>query len=81
MQVIEVTNRSAANDFLKVNVLMNANNPKYIRPLDNEVNEVFDPKKNKAFKYGNVCVYVDFHPSSIVTTTALLGMLLRLPAR
>jgi hypothetical protein len=58
MQAIEVTNRSAANDFLKVNVLMNANNPKYIRPLDNEVNEVFDPKKNKAFKYGTVSRWI-----------------------
>ncbi|HEX8315323.1 MAG TPA: hypothetical protein VF609_10030 [Flavisolibacter sp.] len=58
MQVIEVTNRSAANDFLKVNVLMNANNPKYIRPLDNEVNDVFDPQKNKAFKYGTATRWV-----------------------
>jgi hypothetical protein len=52
MQVIEVKKGSASNDFLKVNVLMNRHNPKYIRPLDNEVNDVFDPKKNKAFKYG-----------------------------
>ncbi|HEX8334855.1 MAG TPA: hypothetical protein VF622_19680 [Segetibacter sp.] len=53
MQLIEVTNRSTAKDFLKVNVLMNATNPKYIQPLNNEVNDVFDKSKNKAFKYGN----------------------------
>ncbi len=52
MQVIEVKNRSASNDFLKVNVLMNRPNPKYIRPLNNEVNDVFNPEKNKAFRYG-----------------------------
>ncbi|MEJ7828234.1 MAG: hypothetical protein WKF91_08570 [Segetibacter sp.] len=52
MQVIEVKNRSASNDFLKVNVLMNRHNPKYIRPLNNEVNDVFNPEKNKAFRYG-----------------------------
>lgn len=52
MQVIEVKNRLESNDFLKVNVLMNQHNPKYIRPLDNEVNDVFDPQKNKTFKYG-----------------------------
>ena len=52
MQLTEVTGRQAAKDFIKVNVLMNASNPKYIRPLDNEVNDVFDANKNKQFKYG-----------------------------
>ena len=52
MQLTEVTGRQAAKDFIKVNVLMNASNPKYIRPLNNEVNDVFDPHKNKQFKYG-----------------------------
>ncbi len=58
MQVIEVKNRLESNDFLKVNVLMNRHNPKYIRPLDNEVNEVFDPQKNKAFKYGTAIRWI-----------------------
>lgn len=52
MQVIEVTDKAHAEDFLTVNVLLNKSNPKYIRPLDKEVNEVFDPSVNKAFKYG-----------------------------
>ena len=52
MQLTEVTGKQAAKDFIKVNVLMNASNPKYIRPLDNEVNDVFDANKNKQFKYG-----------------------------
>ena len=52
MQLTEVTGKQAAKDFIKVNVLMNALNPKYIRPLDNEVNDVFDLNKNKQFKYG-----------------------------
>ncbi len=52
MQLIEVNNAAAAKDFIKANVLMNKNNPNYIRPLDNEVNDAFDPAKNKAFKYG-----------------------------
>lgn len=52
MQLIEVNNASLAKEFIKANVLMNAGNPNYIRPLDNEVNEVFDPAKNKHYKYG-----------------------------
>ncbi len=47
MQLIEVTNAATAKDFIKVNVLMNKSNPVYIRPLDNEVNDVFDAQKNK----------------------------------
>jgi hypothetical protein len=52
MQITEVTNTATARSFIKINVLMNKSNPKYIRPLDNEINDVFDPAKNKAFKYG-----------------------------
>jgi hypothetical protein len=58
MQLIEVTNSTTAKDFLKVNVLMNKGNPKYIRPLDNEVNDVFNPEVNKAFKYGTIIRWI-----------------------
>jgi hypothetical protein len=54
MQLIEVNSSATAKDFIKVNVLMNKNNPHYIRPLDSEVNDVFDVAKNKAFKYGEI---------------------------
>jgi hypothetical protein len=52
MQLIEVNNASTAKDFIRVNVLLNRSNPNYIRALDNEVNDVFDPSKNKNYKYG-----------------------------
>jgi hypothetical protein len=52
MQIVEVTNKQTAKDFLTVNALLNKSNPNYIRPLDNEVNDVFDPAKNKNYKYG-----------------------------
>ena len=52
MEIIEVTGTRAAKEFLRINEKMNRHNPKYIRPLDNEVEDVFDPAKNKAFRYG-----------------------------
>ena len=52
MQVIEVTDADTVKDFLKVNALLNQHNPVYIRPIDNEVKDVFDPSKNKIYKYG-----------------------------
>ena len=52
MQLTEVNNAGAAREFITVNVLMNKANPNYIRPLDNEVNDVFDASKNKTFRFG-----------------------------
>ena len=52
MHLIEVTSAATAQDFLEVQAIINAGNPNYIRPLNNEVNDVFDPHKNKNFKYG-----------------------------
>lgn len=54
MQITEVIDAAAAKDFIQVNVLMNKNNAAYIRPLDNEVNDVFDAAKNRNFKYGDI---------------------------
>lgn len=52
MLISEVRDEVDKKDFIKVNVLLNKHNPKYIQPLNNEVNDVFDPEKNKAFKHG-----------------------------
>ena len=54
MQLKEVLTKTDATDFIQVNIALNRNNPAYIRPLDKDVNEVFDPKKNKAFRSGDV---------------------------
>jgi hypothetical protein len=58
MKVIEVKSATDAKDFLKVNVLMNQDSPHYIRPLDHEVNAVFNPAKNKLFKYGEAVRWI-----------------------
>ncbi len=58
MQLIEVTDKKLAKEFIRVNVELNKNDPNYIRPLDKDINEVFDPKKNKAFRFGEVTRWV-----------------------
>jgi len=52
MQLIEVNDVSTAREFIRANVLLNQPMKNYIRPLDKEVNTVFDPEKNKSFRYG-----------------------------
>lgn len=52
MELIEVKTTLDAKLFLKINVNINAGDPNYIRPLDKDINEVFDQTQNKTFKYG-----------------------------
>ena len=52
MQLTEVNNPQSAREFIKTNIIINKGNPDYIRPLDKDVNEVFDEKINKAFRFG-----------------------------
>lgn len=52
MQLVEVTDKQAAKNFIRVNVELNKGNPNYIRPLDKDIEEVFDPAKNKTFRFG-----------------------------
>ncbi|MBC6490761.1 hypothetical protein ACFSQD_16650 [Flavihumibacter stibioxidans] len=52
MQVIPVANEQDARHFLRVQVEMNQGNPDFIRPLEKDINEVFDREKNKSFRFG-----------------------------
>ncbi len=54
MQLIEVTDKPSSKEFIEVNLLINRGNSEYIRPLDKDINDVFDRKKNKAFRFGEV---------------------------
>jgi hypothetical protein len=52
MQLFPVSDRDAAKEFLKVPLLIYKNDPHFIQPLDKDINDVFDPAKNKAFRFG-----------------------------
>ncbi|MBK7099379.1 MAG: hypothetical protein IPH58_14950 [Sphingobacteriales bacterium] len=58
MYLYEVKNEALANDFILVNVRINKSDKNYIRPLDKDIQEVFDPQKNKAFRFGEVIRWV-----------------------
>ncbi len=53
MRVVAINTPGLIREFLNFNATVNANNPNYIRALDNEVEQVFDPAKNKLFKEGD----------------------------
>ena len=52
MQLIEVEGRRLQKEFLKMPLSIYKNDPNYIRPLDKDIEDVFNPEKNKAFRFG-----------------------------
>lgn len=55
MQMHEVKTAADKKQFLQVAVDIYANDPNWIRPLDKDIEEVFDTEKNKFFKRGGEC--------------------------
>lgn len=53
MQLVPVVNSADATAFLEVHALMHLNNPAFIRPLDKDINAVFDRRKNRLYKNGD----------------------------
>lgn len=58
MQLTEVISSAQQRDFLMVNVELYKNDPNYIRPLDKDINDVFNPAKNKAFRFGDATRWI-----------------------
>ena len=58
MQLIGVKDKKTAKDFILANVEINKSNPNYIRPLDKDIDEVFDTDKNKAFRFGEAIRWI-----------------------
>ncbi|GAB3268219.1 hypothetical protein GCM10027347_37560 [Larkinella harenae] len=53
MQLIEVgANPAYQKEFIKLPVRLYRNNPYWIRPLDKDIEDVFNPAKNKLFQHG-----------------------------
>ncbi|QES87841.1 hypothetical protein [Rhizosphaericola mali] len=54
MELVEVRTPQDEKDFIEINVLVNRNNPAYIRPLNKEIIATFQPTQNKHLKNGKV---------------------------
>ena len=58
MKIIPVTDNSTAQQFIQVAVQLHKQDPNWIRPLDKDINEVFDKDKNKTFRFGEVIRWI-----------------------
>lgn len=52
MKLLQVKDKELERDFLLTNGKINRHDPNYIRPLDKDILDVFNPEKNKAFRFG-----------------------------
>lgn len=58
MKVVEVNTKALRREFLEFPVRLYKNDPSYIRPLDKDIEDVFDPSKNKLFREGDACRWI-----------------------
>ncbi|WP_375419517.1 hypothetical protein [uncultured Hymenobacter sp.] len=55
MQIQEVVTPAQGREFIEFPVRLYAADPSYVRPLDKDIETVFDPAKNKYFRHGDLC--------------------------
>ena len=58
MTLVEVTNKQTEKEFIQLPVRLYKEEVNWIRPLDKDIREVFDPAKNKNFKTGKAIRWV-----------------------
>ena len=58
MQIIQVDTPLLAKQFINVAGLIYANDANWIQPLNKDIEEVFDEKKNKAFRFGKAIRWI-----------------------
>jgi hypothetical protein len=57
-QLIEVTNKKTIRAFLNLPVEINRNDPNWIRPLDEDIEKIFNPAVNKRFRQGDAIRWI-----------------------
>lgn len=66
MKIVEVSTPAHQKAFIKIAVTLNKDQPQWIRPLDKDVEAVFDPKKNKAFRHGECTRWLLYNEDEVV---------------
>ena len=75
MKIAEVADAKQAEEFLRLPIKLYKDYKNWIRPLDKDVEAVFDPKKNKAFRSGECIrwIAVDDHGKAVGRIAAFVN--------
>ncbi len=58
MKLVQVTDKRTVREFLDLPTALYSNHPKWIRPLDKDIEAVFDPKQNPNFEKGEAIRWI-----------------------
>jgi hypothetical protein len=58
MKILEVTTALQVKEFLRLPIELYKNEPHWIRPLDKDIESVFDQEKNKTFRHGECTRFI-----------------------
>lgn len=65
MTIQEVQNQAQERVFLELPISIYQPYPNWIRPLDKDIIDIFDPKKNKAFRHGTATRWVLYDENQV----------------
>ena len=58
MEIIEVQTKADKHDFLAISTKIGRKYPGYVQPLDKDIEDVFNPSKNKCFAFGKATRWI-----------------------
>jgi len=58
MKIIEVYDKRSQKEFIKLPKTLYKDDPTWVCPMDNEIEAIFDPRKNDYFNHGEVARYL-----------------------
>ena len=62
----EISDKKSERDFITLPIKLYKNNPYWIRPLDNDIKQIFNPVKNPYFKHGECTRWVLYDNSQCI---------------
>jgi hypothetical protein len=66
MKIVEVDSLQKAKHFLELPLIIYKGDSEWIRPLNKDVEQVFDPKLNKTFRHGELCRWILEDPGGTI---------------
>lgn len=58
MEIFEVHTKADKRDFLRISPLLGQKFPNYVQPLDKDIEDVFNPTKNKCYGFGKATRWI-----------------------
>ena len=58
MKIVKVNTKKLSKEFLNISLKIYKNEKKWIQPLNQDINNIFQKNKNKTFRHGNLSRWI-----------------------